>query len=214
MLSTLHLVRHGEVHNPEGVVYADMAGFDLSTVGQHQAAAAAAHLKGEPVAAILTSPLQRAVSTASAIAAGLDLDLVVDERLTEWRVGQRWAGVAWAALPTRFPGELEAYLEHPTDLPFAPEAIGEVALRVAAVVDQLGGTHPGGTAVLVSHQDPLQAARLLLCRRDLSTLHHDKPGHAAVVTLSSTPDPWTEVSAWAPAEASAPFPPLDPASGA
>ena len=96
--------------------------------------------------------------------------MVADLRLTEWRLGGRWNGVVWEDLPTTFPGELEAYLDHPADLPFSPESLEEAAQRMAALVGELGEQHPGAAAVLVSHQDPVQAARLLLTGGDLADL--------------------------------------------
>ena len=208
MLSTLHLVRHGEVHNPDHVVYADLHGFGLSDTGRAQAASAAAHLQGELVDVLVSSPLQRARETAAPIAAALGVEPLLDDRLTEWHLGRRWAGVGWEELPERFPGELEAYLATPTTLPFAPEQIDGVASRVASVVSDLGIAHPGGTAVLVSHQDPIQAVRLVLTRIDLGRLHDDKPNHASVITLTANQGGWIETSVWTPQEPSSPFPPV------
>ena len=209
MLATLHLVRHGEVANPDGIVYADLPGFTLSASGRAQARAAAKHLSGERVDVVATSPLQRAAATAEPIATALAREPAVDDRLTEWAIAVRWSGVGWGDLPHRFPGELEAYANHPTDLPFVTESLEEVAARMSAAVDDLGTRFPHGTAVLVSHQDPIQALRLLLTGRDLSGLHHDKPRHAGVITLSSDGTRWVETASWAPATRSAAFPPVE-----
>ncbi len=203
VLATLHLVRHGEVANPDGVVYADLPGFTLSARGQAQALAAAEHLGDGAVDAIWTSPLERATDTAVPIAAALSLRPEVDERLSEWAIALRWSGVGWGDLPGRYPGELEAYADHPTDLPFVTESLHQVAARMAAVVDDLGERHPRGTAVVVSHQDPIQALRLLLTGRDLSGLHDEKPRHAGVITLSGEATGWIETANWAPATRSA-----------
>jgi broad specificity phosphatase PhoE len=119
----------------------------------------------------------------------------------------RWAGVRWEDLPTAFPGELEAYLDHPADLPFTPEPIAAAARRVAAMVDDLGRAHPGGRAILVSHQDPIQAARLLLTGGRLESLHRDKPAHGSVLTLTPG-SPWQAAAAWSPPGPAAPFPPV------
>lgn len=207
MLGRLHLVRHGEVANPRHICYGDLPGFRLSPTGRLQAESAAAHLAADGADLLITSPLERAVETAGIIGRRLGRRPVADVRLTEWRLGVRWNGVVWEDLPRAFPGELEAYLEHPADLPFAPETLEAAARRIAAVVDELGEAHPGATAVLVSHQDPLQAARLLLTGGDLAALHRGKPGHAGIVTLVPGP-PWREVAAWQPDLATVPFPPV------
>jgi broad specificity phosphatase PhoE len=210
VLDTLHLIRHGEVYNPDHVVYADLPGFGLSPLGVTQARAAAEHLGGATVDAVVSSPLQRAVETTEPIADALGLQVTTDERLTEWRLGERWAGVVWEDLPERFPGELEAYLADPVALDFAPESIIEVAERFAAVVSGLDTAHPGGAAILISHQDPIQAARLSLTGRDLATLQEDKPAHASVITLRRDGLTWVEVAAWAPEQSPVPFPPVEP----
>ena len=207
MLGRLYLVRHGEVANPRHVVYGDLPGFGLSPLGRTQAAEAAAYLAGCGAGLLLTSPLQRAVETAETIGRRLGLPAVADLRLTEWRLGGRWNGVIWEDLPTTFPGELEAYLDHPADLPFSPESLEEAAQRIAALVGELGEQHPGAAAVLVSHQDPVQAARLLLTGGDLADLHRAKPAHAAVLTLSPG-RPWREIACWEPAATGARFPPV------
>jgi broad specificity phosphatase PhoE len=207
VLAALHLVRHGEVENPRHVCYGDLPGFGLSPAGRRQAEAAAAHLAAGGADVLLTSPLQRAVETARAIGRHLGLEPVADDRLTEWRLGVRWNGVVWEDLPSVFPGELEAYLDHPADLPFSPESLAEAAQRIAALVGELGEQQSGAAAVLVSHQDPVQAARLLLTGGDLAALHRHKPSHAAVLTLLPG-DPWYEAACWEPAAAGARFPPV------
>lgn len=207
VLATLHLVRHGEVHNPDHVVYADLPGFGLSHTGTAQAASAADHLGSNEVTVVVSSPLQRAVQTATPIAARHGLPVATDDRLLEWHLARRWAGTVWEDLPTAFPGELEAYLERPTDLGFSPESIHEVAARVLDLVADLDAAHAGGVAVVVAHQDPVQAARLALTGRDLATLHTDKPAHASVITLQRRGSVWLETGHWIPTQQSDAFPP-------
>lgn len=207
MLAALHLVRHGEVANPRHLCYGDLPGFGLSPAGRRQAEVAAAHLATVGADLLFTSPLQRALETARVIGRRLGLAPVPDDRLTEWRLGVRWNGVVWEDLPRAFPGELEAYLGHPADLPFSPESLQAAAQRVAAVATGLGASHPGAAAVLVSHQDPVQAARLLLTGGDLASLHQRKPGHAGVITLIPG-SPWREASYWEPDLPITRFPPV------
>lgn len=197
VLGRLHLIRHGEVLNPDRLVYADLAGFHLGERGRAEAAAIAAYLAAEPIEVIAVSPLERAVESAAPLAARLGLPLLIDDRLTEWRLLNRWAGVVWEDLAVRFPGEVEAYLTHAADLAFSPESLDAVATRLAAVVDDLGRAHPHGVAAVVSHQDPIQALRLALTGRPLADLPIDKPRHGAVLTLEAG-EPWTETSRWHP----------------
>ena len=197
MATTVHLLRHGEVHNPDHVVYASLDGFHLTAYGLAQARAAAAHLKGRPIVAVWSSPLQRALETAAAVALVHDLPVMVDERLIEWRLADLWAGVRWEDLPASRPEQIEAYLAHPTDIPGSPETLEQLARRMAEALTDIAESH-GGDVVVVSHQDPLQAARLFLTGRDLAGLHIDKPGHAAVISLEPGV-PWRERASWEPA---------------
>lgn len=215
-MRTIHLIRHGEVENPDHVVYADLDGFGLSDLGWHQARSSAARLRSGDISAIVHSPLQRAAETAREIAVGRNVPVEVDDRLTEWKIGTRWAGVVWEDLPSRFPGELESYLATPADLPWSPEPLSTVAARFAAAVGAALERHRDGELVFVAHQDPVQAARLALLGRNLDELQEDKPRHAEVITLA-TPDPtvaqpWREVGRWAP-DQGAVFPPVDRSAG-
>jgi broad specificity phosphatase PhoE len=196
----LHLVRHGEVENPGGIVYAGLPGFDLADRGRRQASSAAARLAARPVDTILSSPLKRAVETAHIIAALLGADVTVDERLTEWGLLDRWAGHRWDDLDDRFPGELAAYLADPTDLPFAPETLRELATRAVEGITTAWRSRSGGDVVVVGHQDPTQAAWRQLTGRSLDDFHADKPAHAAVVTLAPGLRRWRTVAVFTPSQ--------------
>ena len=197
MASLVHLIRHGEVENSQGVVYATLPGYGLSERGRSQAAQAARHLGSQPVVAVWASPLERAMETASIIARRFGLVVRVDEDLIEWRLLDRWAGTRWDDVDGSFPDELTAYLEHPADLPFADESLTSMAKRVTGVVERLAARHLEGDIVIVGHQDPVQAARLSLGGRELSRLHLDKPGHASIVTFRPG-RPWTDLGMWTP----------------
>ena len=194
---TVFLVRHGEVENPDRVVYADLPGFGLSDRGRDEAAAAARFLAPMSVTAIYASPLDRAQETASFISKACGAPVGTRDDLTEWLVARRWKGVTWEDLPTAFPGELEAYLDHPTDLPFAEESIPQLGNRVAAAVVELAAAHPNERIAMVSHQDPIQAARLTLRGLPLRELHLNRPGHCDVLTLEPG-EPWQEIGHWVP----------------
>lgn len=210
MAGRVHLVRHGEVHNPGHVVYASLPGYRLSDTGIAQAQEVGRYLRSAPIVAVWSSPLERAIATAEPIASQHDLPILVDEEFIEWRMADDWAGIAWEDLPAERPGELEAYMEHPLDLPFARESLQALAERMRKAVTALSGRYDGDV-VVVSHQDPVQAARLSLTERDLSSQHRDKPGHGTVITLKPG-TPWTELTAWTPTQ-SEPFPPLGSSGG-
>ncbi|MEA2000938.1 MAG: histidine phosphatase family protein [Actinomycetota bacterium] len=196
----VHLVRHGEVENPSHLVYANLPGFRLSDVGVAQADAAATHLADHRVSRIVTSPLDRAVATATAIARRHHADVTTDKRLTEWRLGTRWAGVSWDDLQEEFPGELEAYLSHPSRLPFSPESLQQMAERVAGAIVEVAEQSPDGDVIFVSHQDPIHAAFRLLTGSGFENYHDNKPEHCSVSTLEPLNGTWAMVRQWAPVQ--------------
>lgn len=197
MARHVHLVRHGEAHNPEEVVYDSLPGFPLSQTGGVQARSVSRYLGSQPIVAVWSSPLQRALETATPIAGRSGVPVLVDEELIEWSLLSRWAGTKWADLPSTYPGELEAYLDHPDRLDFADETLDMLANRMTRAIRRIEGRFDAGDVVVVGHQDPIQAARLALTGRSLSGLHSDKPTHASVITLAPGPS-WRELSFWEP----------------
>ena len=153
----VHLVRHGEVHNPDGVLYGRIPGFGLSEAGRVMAKAAADFLAGRDIIVLRSSPLERALETAEPISAELGLPIEVDDRLIEpWNYfeGMRF-GVGDGAL--RKP-------RHWLQLrnPFRPswgEPYKEVAARVLAAAGDAAVAAEGHEAVCVSHQLPIWVAR-------------------------------------------------------
>jgi broad specificity phosphatase PhoE len=206
MVNQVHLIRHGEVENPDHIVYADLQEFRLSRNGEAQAGEAASFLAERPITAVFSSPLTRAIQTALAIAAPHGIGVEIIDDLIEFGLSVRWRGRRWEELEDHFPGEVAAYLEHPWDLPFSPESLEEMADRMEAAIVNQRLAHPDGELVVVSHQDPVQAARLSLTGRSFFSFWSDKPSHAEVITLEPG-HPWRETATWAPATESGPFPP-------
>ena len=182
----IHLVRHGEVENPEHLVYADLPGFGLSAQGMAQAEAAAELLAAEPIAAVWSSPLERALQTATTIASFHDLPVRVLASLTEWGLLGRWRGIPWEDVPGTFPGELEAYLEDPGHLVASPETLADLSERMRDAVE-LAAALSEGPLVVVGHQDPIHAAVRTLTGLGLAEFHRSKPNHAEVITLEGPP---------------------------
>jgi len=188
-------------------VYAGLPGYHLSDTGRLQAQQAADHLATLAPDLLRTSPLDRATETAAPIAVATGLEAVVDPALTEWGLAARWAGQARDGVDA---AERAAYHDHPDDLPFSPEQARTMAERMAGVVAGLGDSHPGASAVIVTHQDPMQALRFHLTGRPLRRMMEDKPGHGEVITLVAGQGRWEgEAGRWRPAARSAPFPPRE-----
>ncbi|MGX7824167.1 histidine phosphatase family protein [Actinokineospora sp. 24-640] len=158
--TTVHLVRHGEVHNPSGILYGRLPGYRLSSAGERQALTVAEHLTANDIAYVVASPLERAQQTAVPIAASHRLDLATDERLIESAniFEGRKVSVGDGALrsPRNWP--------HLRD-PFTP-SWGEPYLRIAhrmlAAVHRARALAEGREAVCVSHQLPVWTVRRYL----------------------------------------------------
>jgi broad specificity phosphatase PhoE len=156
--TVVHLLRHGEVHNPTGILYGRLPGFRLSPAGELMAKKAARWFAGRDVVHLVSSPLERARQTAQPIADELGLPVEIDERLTE-------AGNAFEG--TRFGGPRVA---HPAVLwrlrnPWRPswgEPYVEIAARMLAAVEAARDAARGHEAVCVSHQLPIWTLRLHL----------------------------------------------------
>src|SRR5215472_14454511 len=157
LTTIVHLVRHGEVANPEGILYGRLPGFVLSEEGEVMAKNAASFLAGRDVTLIRSSPLERAVQTAEPIAAQFSLPIEVDERLIEpWNHFEGLnVGVGDGSLgaPRHW-----IYLRNP----FRPswgEPYKEVAARVLAAAADAAIAARGREAVCVSHQLPIWVVR-------------------------------------------------------
>ncbi|HET7309928.1 MAG TPA: histidine phosphatase family protein [Mycobacteriales bacterium] len=155
--TVVNLVRHGEVANPTGVLYGRLPGFRLSPAGEHMAVLAAEALAGHDVRVIVSSPLERAVQTAEAIAERFGLPIRTDERLIESAnafEGMKF-GVGDGAL--RKPANWRHLYN-----PFKPswgEPYAIVAARVLGACSAARKAAEGGEAVLVSHQLPIWVTR-------------------------------------------------------
>jgi broad specificity phosphatase PhoE len=206
MAQKVHLVRHGEVENPDHIVYADLQEFGLSATGVAQVRETASYLSSRPIGAVCSSPLTRAMETAAVIASLHQIEVDIVDELTEFGLSTRWRGRRWEELDDCFPGEVDAYLDHPENLPFSSESLEAMADRMEVAIRSLGKAHPGAEVVVVSHQDPIQAARLAMTGRPLSSFWEAKPEHAEVITLQPG-TPWREIANWGPPIESGQFPP-------
>jgi broad specificity phosphatase PhoE len=163
--TVVHLLRHGEVHNPAKILYGRLPGYRLSELGERMADRAADFFAAHDVVRVVSSPLERARQTAAPVAARLGLDVTVDERLIESEnvfEGQA-VGVGDGAL--KRPGAWW-YLRNPF-LPSWGEPYNRVALRMHAAVEVAREAAVGHEAVLVSHQLPIWVARLSAEHRHL-----------------------------------------------
>ena len=155
--TVVHLLRHGEVHNPDGVLYGRLPGYHLSANGRQMAAAAADFFSERPVVALFASPLERAQETAKPVAERLGLQIVTDDRLIESGNVLEGKSITLTRLALN-----PANWRHLWN-PFRPswgEPYQQIGDRVWQVVERARGEAPGQEAVAVSHQLPIWVTRL------------------------------------------------------
>ena len=156
----VHLVRHGEVENPDKVLYGRRPGYHLSALGRQMADRVAEWAADRDVAVVVASPLERAQETAAPVAAVLGLTVDSDARLIE--AANHFEGL-------RF-GVGDGSLRHPRHWrylvnPLRPswgEPYQHIAARVLGAVADARERAQGREAVLVSHQLPIWVTRLYL----------------------------------------------------
>lgn len=177
----IHLVRHGEVYNPSGVLYGLLPGFHLSDKGIRQAQAVADALADRDVVAVIASPLQRAQETAAPIAARHDLPVDTDPDLIESTnvlAGRRLGPGDGAWRDPRVWWHLRN--------PFTPswgEPYTQVAARMATAVAKARVRAVGHEAVCVSHQLPVWTLRRYLTGKRL--WHDPRRRQCAVASVTS-----------------------------
>jgi broad specificity phosphatase PhoE len=179
--TVVHLVRHGEVENPRGVLYGRIPGYHLSADGRVMAKAAADFLAGRDVTVLRSSPLERARETAEPIAAQVGLSVEIDERLIEpWNHFEGLTfGVGDGSL--RRPQHW-AHLWNPLR-PSWGEPYAEIAVRMRAAMADAAAAARGHEAVLVSHQLPIWVARRSIEGQRL--WHHPRHRQCALASVTS-----------------------------
>lgn len=179
--TVVHLLRHGEVHNPDGIIYGRLPGYRLSELGQQMAAQVAEYLAVNDIVTVVASPLDRARGTAAPLANRLGLDVAIDDRLIE--AGNSFEGTRFTPRSLAAP-RIWGRLTNP----FRPswgEPYATIAARMLAVIEDARRAADGHEALLVSHQLPIWIARQQLAG---ARLWHDprrrECGLASLTTLT------------------------------
>ncbi len=156
----VHMMRHGEVHNPEGILYGRLPNFHLSATGTRQAATVAEALADHDITAVFASPLQRAQETATPIARSHGLDIITADGLIEADNVFEGLKVSVGDGALRRPRNWAKMRD-----PFTPswgEPYIQLAHRMLAVATKARDTANGHEAVCVSHQLPVYTLRRFL----------------------------------------------------
>lgn len=198
--SRVHLVRHGEVANPDGILYARLPGYRLSERGELMAAAAAQHLldRGAPVTKVASSPLERTMESALPIATAFGLEIEPRDGLIE--ASSRLEGGRYdvSLKILRVPAAWR-YLVNPLR-PSWGEPFREVAARMSAELAWARDSVEEGDVVLVSHQLPIwMVARLATGRPLVHDPRRRRCSLSSITTMGWRGDQITELSYAEPA---------------
>jgi broad specificity phosphatase PhoE len=180
-MTVVHVLRHGEVHNPEKLLYGRLPGYRLSVLGEQMAVVAAGALEGHDITHLVASPLERAQQTARPFAEKFGLAIATDERLIEsenFFEGKR-VGVGDGALtnPRYWPRLWN---------PFRPswgEPYQQIAERMYAALLAARDAADGHEAVCVSHQLPVWTLRQYVEGKRL--WHDPRKRECALASLTS-----------------------------
>ncbi|MEU4541951.1 histidine phosphatase family protein [Nonomuraea dietziae] len=176
--TVVHLLRHGEVHNPKGILYGRLPGYHLSETGLQMAETVAKAVADRDIVGLYSSPLERAKETAAPLAAKLGLEVAIDERLIE--AGNILEGRPLARLvssPRNY-----RHFWHP-GRPSWGEPYTEVVARMRSMVDTARAASRGHEAVLVSHQLPIWMIRVAAEGRRL--WHDPRRRQCALASLTT-----------------------------
>ena len=149
----VHLVRHGEVFNPERILYGRLPDYHLSDRGQEMAQATAASFQGHDVATVRSSPLERAQETAASIAKVTGHEVGIDVDLLE--AGNRYEGLHVKGLRSQLWNPVRWPLMYNPTLPSWGEHYTDIVERMMAAVESARRAAEGHEAILVSHQLPI-----------------------------------------------------------
>jgi broad specificity phosphatase PhoE len=179
--TVVHLLRHGEVENPDGVLYGCLPHFHLSEAGVLMAKRAAEAVAERDVVAVISSPLERAIETATPVADQFGLQIRIDARLIE--PSNVFQGLTF--------GVGDGSLRNPTHWrhlrnPLRPswgEPYSEVAARIMAAMAGARDVARGHEVICVSHQLPIWTARRKVERKHL--WHDPRKRQCALGSLTS-----------------------------
>jgi broad specificity phosphatase PhoE len=182
----LTLIRHGPTEWNASRRFQGRSDLPLSDEGRVDARKIAAALRDEPIDAIYSSDLSRALETARFVAESRDIPILTDQRLREFDFGS-WEGLTWAEIVATNP---EVAGPDPTAASlYAPEggeSFEQVGERVRSFLDDTRRQHPNESIVVVTHAGPLHAAFSILGLSESQTPEEK-------LTLSFTPGSITRV---------------------
>lgn len=179
-MNRVHLVRHASHGRLNHVLCGRMPGINLSAEGRNEAMALASRLRHAGVQAVLSSPRERALETASTIAEALGLGVEVAEELDEIDFGA-WTGRSFAELEAD-PLWTAWNAHRAAGRPPGGESMGEAGARALGLLTRLEGM-----SVAVSHCDVIRAVVLVILGLSPDAYDRVEVAPASVSTLDLWP---------------------------
>jgi broad specificity phosphatase PhoE/ribonuclease HI len=167
----LLLLRHGQTELSRQRRYSGRGDPELTDIGRRQAADAARYLSQKGgIAAVVSSPLQRAAATAAAAADALGLPVRIDDDLIETDFGE-WEGLTFLEAAQRHPDVHGRWLRDTGLRPPGGESFDDVAARVHRVRDRIVADYGPSTVLVVSHVTPIKTLLRLALAAGPTILH-------------------------------------------
>ncbi|MCH1865150.1 histidine phosphatase family protein [Nocardioides sp. CFH 31398] len=181
--TVVHLLRHGEVHNPDGILYGRLPGYRLSARGRAMAERIATSLADRDIVHLRVSPLERARETVAPLAATLGITPEIDDRVIE--SSSKFEGTRFAINDGGALGRPLAWrhLRNPVR-PSWGEPYGQIAARMLAGAAAARDAARGHEAVVVSHQLPIWTTRLRVEGKSVF-LHDPRRRQCTLCSLTS-----------------------------
>ena len=201
---TIYLIRHGEVHNPEGILYGRLPGYFLSKTGREQAESAGKALTDEQIAHIYCSPMERTQETSKLIESQLEVspEITIDDRLIE--VHSPYDGVGHAELEAvNF--DLYTGSEPPHEQP------RDIRKRLVDFLNEMRKKHANQKIIAVTHGDLVVSSFMFAKKQDANDIGRTRtqanriqslglpeiyPATASISTLTYTGDDSAEIPAY------------------
>ena len=165
--TVVHLVRHGEVYNPAGLLYGRLPDYHLSDLGRQMAQRVTDQLRNRDIVHLRCSPLERAQETMEPLAGALGLPVTTDGRVIEADNYLEGLKVSWNGALRR---PRNWWLFRNALKPTWGEPYAEIVVRMRLALTDAATAAAGHEAVIVSHQLPIWIAR---CGATGRRLAHD-----------------------------------------
>jgi alpha-ribazole phosphatase len=192
--TVIYLIRHGRTAWNVEEVFRGRTDMPLDDQGRRQADAVAGALADEPVTAVYSSPLQRAVLTAAPVASAHGVETQLDDRLTDLHFGE-WEGKRLTEVRERWPDLFAQWERDPGSVTFpGGESLAMVRERALAAMDEIAARHKAQAAVIVSHR---VVTKVLLCAvlgLDDSHFWQIRQDTACINRIERLPETWVVAS--------------------